>query len=81
MDIELLRSELSKRVVTVTFRKKDGEIRVMKCTTNMDAVPPSQWPSGNRTLSEATKLNNLQVYDVEANGWRSFIAANVLEVV
>ena len=35
-----LRSHLATGEVTVTFTKKDGSERVMKCTTSASLVPP-----------------------------------------
>lgn len=69
-----LKEELSKRVVTVTFTKKNGEEREMACTRNMDSIPPSAWPIGK---IEVTSESNVRVWDVKAQGWRSFILENV----
>ena len=69
-----LKEELSKRLVTVTFTKKNGEEREMVCTRNMELVPPSAWPAGK---IEITNESNVRVWDVKAQGWRSFILANV----
>ena len=80
MDTQTLRKELHKRGVIVTFKKKNGELREMHCTTNLDLVPPSSWPKGETELSEETRASNIRVYDVEAQGWRSFLSENVIEV-
>lgn len=68
--------------VTVTFTKKDGETRVMTCTLQEDAIPAEQRP---KTLSEGQEQRkrsdaNLSVWDMNAEGWRSFILANVTRV-
>lgn len=80
MDTQTLRKELHKRVVIVTFKKKNGELREMHCTTNLDLVPPSSWPKGKTELSEEMRASNIRVYDVKAQGWRSFLSENVIEV-
>jgi len=77
--IDKINSLLSERVVVVTFKKKNGDLRVMSCTKNLDHVPPSQWPRGKATLSEETKKKSTRVYDVKAKSWRSFIFDNVIE--
>lgn len=62
----------------VTFTKVDGATRVMKCTSN---IPES---AGNSKISDprAPKGDNVvTVYDIESNGWRSFHADKVQEVV
>jgi len=67
-----LRSNLSTGPVTVTFTKKDGSERVMKCTTDPTYIlfkDPTVLESRNeRTVSEEV----MPVYDLESNGWRSF---------
>ena len=67
MDIEQLRTRLSKEVATVTFTKKNDEKRVMICTTKQDLLPgePSKF-SG--PVSDSV----LTVWDIESDGWRSF---------
>ena len=67
MDIQQLRTRLSKEVATVTFTKKNGEKRVMICTTKQDLLrgEPSKF-AGPDSDSIVT------VWDIEADGWRSF---------
>lgn len=81
INVEALKHELNQRVVTVTFTKVNGDVRVMDCTTNLQLVPPSGWPQGKVELSEETKQKTIRVYDVKANGWRSFLAENVTQVI
>ena len=80
MDINELRKELNVRTVVVTFKKKNGDLREMHCTTNMNSIPPSAWPTGKMELSEDTKASTVRVFDVKAHGWRSFVFDNVIEV-
>ena len=67
-----LKSHLSAGPVIVTFTKKDGSERVMKCTTDPTYIlfkDPAVLESRNeRTVSE----DIMPVYDLESNGWRSF---------
>lgn len=67
MDIQQLRTRLSKEVATVTFTKKNGEKRVMICTTKQDLLPgePSKFAG---PVSDSI----LTVWDIESDGWRSF---------
>lgn len=76
-----LTEQLQQRVVTVTFRKVNGEMRTMECTKNLEFVPPSKWPKDKIKLSEETKQSTHRVYDVKAQAWRSFLAGNVLSWV
>ena len=64
-----LRTLLKERIVGITFIKKDGSERLMKCTLLESKIPSEFAPKG----SEKTKSDEvLPVFDVENEGWRSF---------
>jgi hypothetical protein len=68
--------------MTVTFTKKDGETRVMKCTLEESAIPEEHRP---KPLAEGQaprkrSEDSISVWDLNANGWRSFIYKNVTGV-
>ena len=69
---ELLQS-LQNGVVEVTFDKLNGEERVMTCTLQADLLPETK---RGEPLSETEKKNikseNIVVWDVKAQAWRSF---------
>ena len=58
------------QVIRVEFTKRNGELRKMDCTTNLDLIPESEHPSEDR----ANYINEevVRVYDINAEGWRSF---------
>jgi len=60
---------LSKEVITVHFEKKDGTIRVMKCTRKSDLVVIEEKKT-DRT--RAINPDQCVVYDVDIDEWRSF---------
>jgi len=61
----LLRSE----VVDITFTKKDGSERILKCTLMESKIPTEKVPKG----TEKSKNDEVvPVFDVENDGWRSF---------
>lgn len=60
---------LSKQEATVTFIKKDGSERVMKCTLEASKV---QYEEKKTERNKAANPETLPVYDLEAKGWRSF---------
>jgi hypothetical protein len=66
--------QLSAGPVVVTFTKKDGTERVMPCTTNPTVIMFKD--QGNvapySLTSNAIDAKVASVYDLEANGWRSF---------
>ena len=74
---ELLQS-LSEREVVVTFTKKDGSERVMKCTRNLSSIPSDMQPKG--TMQKVEESDNIRVFDVEQQGWRSFNFTNLVSV-
>jgi hypothetical protein len=57
---------LEQSIVEVTFTKKDGIQRVMNCTLLEDYLPETTG-AGRSAGSDA-----LAVFDVDADGWRSF---------
>jgi hypothetical protein len=65
-----LKSVLRDGIATVVFEKNDGTERTMKCTLSKEIVP--QVVSENVKKVRAVAVDSLPVYDVEAQGWRSF---------
>jgi hypothetical protein len=67
---ELLKN-LAEGAVEVKFTKKDGTIRHMLCTRYPEIIPIEHHPKGvDQLVTEDT--DNIRVFDIEANGWRSF---------
>ena len=67
-------SKLKQGIVRVNFTKKDGEVRDMKCTLVSSLIPQESQPKGElNKISESV----IRAYDVDANGWRSFVISNV----
>ena len=64
--------------VTVTFNKKDGAERVMTCSLQPELLPAV--PVKESTTAKKENLNTISVYDLNAQGWRSFIIKNVTAV-
>lgn len=76
-----LKGHLNYGEVTVTFTKKDGSERVMKCTTSSSLVPQEPVTESLEPKREK-KVNEdiCPVYDIEAKGWRSFRWDSIKEV-
>jgi len=69
---------LREGVLTVTFKKVDGSMRVMKCT-----LAPSYLPEDIRNQARILREDtgsNISVWDVEAGGWRSFRLDSITSV-
>lgn len=60
---------LSDNAITVRFTKKDGTERSMFCTRNLGLIPEEHQP---KTNIETSKTDNVRVYDLVINEWRSF---------
>jgi hypothetical protein len=75
-----LKSHLAYGPVTVTFTKKDGTERVMKCTTNPTYVmfkdPVILESKKERKVNEDV----MPVFDTEAGHWKSFRWDSVKQV-
>jgi len=73
MTIEELRALLAKDIVTVSFTKKNGDKRVMQCTTISDYLP---YTSKYSVESDSV----ITVWDLENAAWRSFRHDSILSV-
>lgn len=70
---------LQNSTCVVTFTKKNGEDRVMKCTLVFDHIPEENHPKGTGTSS--VNLDVIKVYDLESEGWRSFRVDSITDFV
>jgi hypothetical protein len=67
-----IREKLREGERTVIFKKKNGEIRTMRCTLEPGKIPEVY---GSALPSDTL----ITVWDVEMGGWRSFNLASVIE--
>lgn len=67
---EYLKTELFKNIVNVTFIKKDGTQRNMRCTLRSDLLPAQT--DLEEAVSKTPSATSLAVWDLDNNGWRSF---------
>lgn len=67
-----VKSCLQTNVCTVTFTKKNGDERVMKCTLDEQHFPPIQKEASEVSEVRQKSKEALAVYDLEAQGWRAF---------
>ncbi len=64
--------------VTVTFTKKDGSERVMKCTLDPKELPEQVITENKKERKQSD--NSIAVYDLESKGWRSFVIRSIKRV-
>lgn len=67
---DFLKSELFNNIVNVTFIKKDGTQRNMRCTLRADLLPAQT--DLEEAVSKTPSATSLAVWDLENEGWRSF---------
>ena len=60
--------------VELKFTKKDGSIRYMNCTRKPDVIPSKEQKEiteGVKVKDQLEILNQIRVYDIDCNGWRT----------
>lgn len=80
----ILKGLLDIHEMEITFTKKDGTERVMRCTKKLDLLPKKESKS-EQLNEEETKERKVAkdlvvVYDLESEAWRSFRAGQVTDV-
>jgi hypothetical protein len=75
---EWLKGMLFVSTVTITFTKKDGTERVMKCTLQPELLPKVEIKEDKQPRKKSTDV--LSVFDLEMNNWRSFTLKSVKKV-
>jgi hypothetical protein len=73
---EQLNQMLREQILTVTFLKLDGDQRVMTCTKSQALIPEAHLPKTGREAKPGT----VNVWDVNAQAWRSFRYNRVQQV-
>lgn len=64
--------------VTVTFTKKDGTERVMRCTLQPELLPKVELKENTKPRKEST--TSMRVFDLDKNEWRSFTIKSVKRI-
>lgn len=76
INIEDFKNALRDRTVEFKYSKKNGDIRIAKGTLNSDIMGDNNIPKGT---GYDIKDNNIRYYDLNSNGWRSFLSENLIE--
>jgi hypothetical protein len=76
MNIEAIRKLLKTDLVTVVFTKKDGSNREMHCTTISDYLPEI----ARSIVNMPPKEDVVTAWDLEQNGWRSFLLNSIVSI-
>lgn len=70
-----LKQELYKREVKFSYLKKDGSVREARGTLNSEVYGKDNEPSGSGHIIPE---NQIRYYDLDAQGWRSFLSENLI---
>lgn len=65
---------------TVTFTKVDGTERVMRCTLEIDKLPPVVINEDAKPRKQSDSTKALRVFDTEKQEWRSFTIKNIKKI-
>lgn len=76
VNINDFKNALHKGVVNFKYKKKNGEIRDAKGTLNVEIMGEENTPKGTGYDIVDT---NIRYYDLNSEGWRSFIAENLIK--
>lgn len=80
-DKYMLKEMLLNGIISVVFEKADGTIREMNCTLSPSEMPPQLLTEVQNAAKVRTENPDLlAVWDVDANGWRSFNVSKVRSV-
>lgn len=79
MNYDDLKGTLLENVCIVDFTKVNGENRLMKCTLKPDQIPETTTTAATTGGFSPAPVNEsvMAVWDLEANGWRSFRVENM----
>ena len=70
---QYLRDTLKEKVAIVTFTKRDGSVRTMRCTLKADLLPPqTDIEEQVQDKNPTAPAESLAVWDLEKAAWRSF---------
>ena len=70
---------LHSNVMEITFKKKDGEMRTMRCTLKPSLIPKVEpvAESEEKKTKRKQPTTSIAVWDLDAQGWRSFMIDSV----
>jgi hypothetical protein len=75
-----LKGVLETEIVHLTFTKKDGTIREMKCTLREDHLPEVQKDFGEDAPTRSKTKDTISFWDIESEGWRSCRYDSIKEI-
>jgi predicted transcriptional regulator len=71
---EYLKEELHSKELEIKFFKKDGSLRIMRCTRDFNRIDEEHHPKNTMKENE----DSIRVFDLDKNAWRSFRLNSVI---
>jgi hypothetical protein len=73
MKLNELKESLNRNIMIVRFTKLNGEERIMRCTRNLNFMPPLMVKTMNpeHKTDRPSTSTNVTVWDLDAAGWRT----------
>ena len=65
---------------TITFTKKDGTLRVMRCTRNVELIPSVYIPLDTASSTRKVSTTSVSAFDLDKQEWRSFLPQNITHI-
>lgn len=69
--VEDYKRVLKESIANVVFTKADGSTRKMRCSLRPEDLPPVEASNGEGS-TKAPSTTTVAVWDLDAQGWRSF---------
>jgi hypothetical protein len=78
---EYMRGYLSENTATVTFTKKDGTTRVMRCTRDSNLIPSEKLAKEDPNKPAKVPTGDaVQAFDLDIGEWRAFNTGNITRI-
>jgi len=73
-------SILCNNICVVTFTKRDGSERIMRCTLKNELLPVSNAKTDSEVISRKINPDMISVWDLEKNAWRGFTIKQIKQI-
>lgn len=74
--VDELDLELYGNVLTVTFTKKNGETRIMRCTRMSELIPKESLPKSGSNRKKNDDI--MTVWDLDKKNWRAITKSSII---
>lgn len=75
-----IKTALHNGVVTFTYKKNDGSIRLAKGTTKHETLV-AEGAQSKGGMNKVARAGFTSYYDIDKQGWRSFAESRLVEII